>query len=203
MNFRSSLSHIRQRAFTLIEMLVVLIIVSLIVTLIVQGFGYTLGLYQRVVKSQNSAYQEVFVYHWFTSSLQSQVAMRPKDRALEGDALKLSTYSFQPLLAKQGLKTLIRWELQAQAGELVLVYAEGETRFPVQRWPRATGQFEFLDDKDQWLKSWPHEQTDSNPLPQAIRLLVNSGSDSFNYVVKVDTRQRAEVTSDELMYGRD
>lgn len=203
MNFKSSLLRMRQRAFTLIEMLVVLIIVSLIVTLIVQGFGYTLGLYQRVVKSQNNAYQEVLVYHWFTSSLQSQVAMRPDDRALEGDSVQLSTYSFQPLLAKQGVKTLIRWELQVQAGELVLGYTEGQTRFPVQRWPRATGQFEYLDDQGKWLRNWPAEKTDSNPLPKAIRLLVNSGRDSFNYVVKVETRQRAEVTSDELMYGRD
>lgn len=203
MNFKSPLLRMRQRAFTLIEMLVVLIIVSLIVTLIVQGFGYTLGLYQRVVKSQNSAYKEVFVYHWFTSSLQSQVAKRPDDRALEGDAVQLSTYSFQPLLAKQGLKTLIRWELQVQAGELVLGYAEGQTRFLVQRWPRATGQFEYLDDQGKWLRNWPAEKTDSNPLPNAIRLLVNSGRDSFNYVVKVETRQRAEITSDEILYGRD
>lgn len=203
MSFKSPLPRMRQRAFTLIEMLVVLIIVSLIVTLIVQGFGYTLGLYQRVVKSQNNAYQEAFVYHWFTSSLQSQVAMRPKDRALEGDATQLSTYSFQPLLAKQGLKTLIRWELRTQANELVLGYSEGQTHFPVQRWPQATGQFEYLDDQGRWLKNWPVEKTDTNPLPKAIRLLVNSGRDSFNYVVKVETRPRAEVTSDEVMYGRD
>lgn len=203
MSFSSPLSRLHQRAFTLIEMLVVLIIVSLIVTLIVQGFGYTLGLYQRVVKSQNNAYQEVFVYHWFTSSLQAQVAMRPGDRALEGDAIQLSTYSYQPLLAKQGLKTLIRWELQTQTDELVLGYSEGQTRFPVQRWPQATGQFEYLDEKGQWLKNWPAEKTDTNPLPKAIRLLVNSGRDSFNYVVKVDTRPSAEISSSELMYGRD
>jgi general secretion pathway protein J len=90
---KSPLHRLRQHAFTLIEMLVVLIIVSLIVTLIVQGFGYTLGLYQRVVKSQNSAYQEVFAYRWFSSSLQTQVAMRPKDRALQGDAMQLSTFA--------------------------------------------------------------------------------------------------------------
>jgi general secretion pathway protein J len=145
----------------------------------------------------------VFAYRWFSSSLQTQVAMRPKDRALQGDAMQLSTFSYQPLLAQQGLKTLIRWELQARSGELVLSYAEGQAHFPVQRWPDASGQFEYLDDNGQWLKKWPQQQTDTNPLPKAIRLVVNSGRDSFNYVAKVDTRQRAEVTSDEMLYGRD
>src|SRR5690606_13163034 len=113
-------NRLRQRAFTLIEMLVVLIIVAMVVTLIIQGFGYTLGLYQRVVKSQNTAYQQVFTYHWLSSSLSSPVAVRPKDRGLEGDASQLSTYSYQPLLAQAGLKTLVHWELQQQAGDLLL-----------------------------------------------------------------------------------
>lgn len=203
MNFKSSLSRMRQRAFTLIEMLVVLIIVSLIVTLIVQGFGYTLGLYQRVVKSQNNAYQQVFAYHWLNSSLSSPVAMRPKDRALEGDARYVSTYTYQPLLAKQGLKTLIQWELAENAGQLTLSYREGNSHFPVYQWPDAAGQFEYLDDQGQWVNRWPIQKSDTLPLPKAMRILVTSGRDSLNYVVKVDTRLRAEVTSDEVMYGRD
>jgi general secretion pathway protein J len=192
-----------QRAFTLIEMLVVMIIVAMVVTLVVQGFGYTLGLYQRVVKIQNSAYQQVFAYHWFTSSLQSQVAMRPKDRALEGDASQLSTYSYRPLLSGQGLKTLIRWELQTQNGDLLLNYSEGQAYFPVQRWPAATGEFEYLTDSGNWVKVWPAENDSTSPLPKALRLRVDSLGDSLNYLVKVETRQRAEVTMEEILYGRD
>ncbi len=203
MTFKSPALPIKQRAFTLIEMLVVLIIVSMIVTLIVQGFGYSLGLYQRVVKSQNSAYRQALAYHWLTSSLSAPVAMRPKDRALEGNAAQLSTYTYQPLLAPQGLKTLISWELQQQAGQLVLSYREGRSYFPVYQWPDASGHFEFLGDGGQWLDHWPVQKSDNLPLPQAIRVLVKAGAESLNYVVKVDTRLRAEVTSDEILYGRD
>ena len=200
---KSPLARVRQRAFTLIEMLVVMIIVAMVVTLIVQGFGYTLGLYQRVVKSQSSAYQQVFAYHWLNSSLSAPVAMRPKDRALEGDTQQVTTYTYQPLLAQQGLKTLIQWELEEKAGQLGLFYREGQTRFPVYQWLDAAGQFEYLDEQNQWVKRWPQQKSDTMPLPQAIRILVTSGRDSFNYVVKVKTRLRAEVTSDEILYGRD
>jgi len=203
MSFRSSFHRFHQRAFTLIEMLVVLIIVAMVVTLIVQGFGYTLGLYQRVVRSQNNAYQQVFTYHWLTSSLQVQVAMRPKDRGLEGDSSHLSTYSFRPLLAPQGLKTLIRWELKSNTNELVLSYVEGQIQFPVYRWPYASGQFEYLTETGQWVGRWPLEKTDSLPLPKAVRVVVNSSGESLNYVVNIETRKRAEVGMDELLYGRE
>jgi general secretion pathway protein J len=199
----SSNRHKLQRAFTLIEMLVVMIIVAMVVTLIVQGFGYTLGVYQRVVKNQNNAYQQVFAYDWFTSSLQAQVAMRPKDRGLEGDAHQLHTFSYQPLLAQQGLKTRIGWELVDQGGELQLNYREANQQFIVQRWTGAAGRFEYLDEKGQWVMRWPMEKSDLQPLPKAIRLVVNSGRETFNYVAINNTRLRAEVTAEEVMYGRD
>ncbi len=195
--------HKLQRAFTLIEMLVVMIIVAMVVTLIVQGFGYTLGVYQRVVKNQNNAYQQVFAYDWFTSSLQAQVAMRPKDRGLEGDAHQLNTFSYQPLLAQQGLKTRIGWELVDQNGELQLSYREANNQFIVQRWVGAAGHFEYLDEKGQWVARWPLEKSELQPLPKAIRLVVNSGRETFNYVAINNTRLRAEVTAEEVMYGRD
>lgn len=192
-----------QRAFTLIEMLVVMIIVAMVVTLVVQGFGYTLGVYQRVVKNQNNAYQQVFAYRWFTASLQSQVAMRPKDRALEGDARQLTTNTYQPLLASRGLKTLIAWEIVDDGNEILLNYREANQQFTVQRWQDASGHFEYLDEKGQWVQRWPLEKIDTQPLPKAIRLVVSSGRETFNYVAVTTTRQRAEVTMDEMMYGRD
>ncbi len=192
-----------QRAFTLIEMLVVMIIVAMVVTLIVQGFGYTLGVYQRVVKNQNNAYQQVFAYHWFTSSLQTQVAMRPKDKGLEGDARQLTTFTYQPLLARQGLKTRIGWELVDKGSELQLVYREANQQLIVQRWLGATGHFEYMDEKGQWVQRWPLEKSDLQPLSRVIRLIINRGEETFNYVAINTTRLRAEVTMDEVMYGRD
>ncbi len=60
-----------------------------------------------------------------------------------------------------------------------------------------------MDDQGQWVNRWPVQKSDTLPLPKAMRILITSGRDSFNYVVKVDTRLRAEVTSEEVMYGRD
>lgn len=192
-----------QRAFTLIEMLVVMIIMAMVVTLVVQGFGYTLGLYQRVVSSQNSAYQQVFTYQWFKSSLGAQVAMRPKGRGLEGSSQQLSSYSFQPLLAQAGVKTLIHWELTEVQGRLQLNYRESDSYFTVYEWPDASGRFEYLDDQGRWTDHWPTQKAELQPLPKTIRLVINSGSESFNYVAVTRTRLRAEVGFDEILYGRD
>lgn len=191
-----------QRAFTLIEMLVVLVIVGLMVTLIVQGFGYSMGLYQRVIKTQRSAYNEVLAYNWLRTSLSTQVAARPKDRGLEGNAADLSTYTYQPLLAQQGVKTRIRWQLVNDGGDVVLNYAEGNQGFNVYRWTESSAQFEYLDDKDKWIDHWPPEKAELPALPRALRVQVTSGKESRNYVVANKTRVRPIVTMDELLYGR-
>lgn len=197
-----SLTYKAQRAFTLIEMLVVLVIVGLMATLIVQGFGYSMGLYQRAIKTQRSTYSEVLAYNWLRSSLSAQIAARPKDRGLEGNAVDLSTYTYQPLLAQQGIKTRIRWQLVNDDGDVALDYREGNQSFRVFTWSGSTAQFEYLDDKDQWVNIWPPTKTDAPALPRALRIHVFDGKEAHNYVVSTKTRLRPEVTMDEMLYGR-
>ncbi len=191
-----------QKAFTLVEMLVVMVIVGLLITVIMQGFGYSMGLYQRVVRVQKSAYEEVLVYGWLRSTLGSQVAVRPKDRGLEGSLDALSTYTYEPLVESSGLKTRVSWRLLQASDAVTLEYREGDRLFTAYRWPDSTGQFEYLDDKGQWINQWPAEKSDLPPLPQSVRLLISTGKEVRNYVVTVSTRKRAEITMDEVLYGR-
>lgn len=198
---RHLLTH-SQRAFTLIEMLVVLVLVGLMATLIVQGFGYSMGLYQRVIKTQHSAYSEVLAYNWLRSSLSTQIAARPKDRGLEGNAADLSTYTYQPLLAQQGIKARIRWQLINDGGDAILTYSEGNQSFRVYSWPESSAQFEYLNDTGKWINYWPPEKTDIPALPRALRVQIITGGEARNYVVAVKTRPRPIVTMDEMLYGR-
>ncbi|RZA07813.1 MAG: type II secretion system protein [Moraxellaceae bacterium] len=200
---RSSLKFSRfQKAFTLVEMLVVMVIVGLLITVIMQGFGYSMGMYQRVIRTQKNAYGEVLVYNWLRSTLGSQVAARPKDRGLEGNINSLSTYTYEPLVNQPGLKTRIDWRVLQERDAVSLEYREGNTFFAVYRWPESTAQFEYRDEKGEWLNHWPAEKSDNPPLPQSVRLLINTGKETRNYVVKVITRKRPEVTMDEVLNGR-
>lgn len=191
-----------QKAFTLVEMLVVMVIVGLLITVIMQGFGYSMGMYQRVVRTQKSAYNEVLVYDWLRSTLGAQVAARPKDRGLDGTVNTLATYTFSPLVEQAGLKSRIAWQLVQNENAVTLEYREGNTIFTVYRWPESTGQFEYLDEKGQWHNRWPAEKSDLPPLPESVRLLINTSGEVRNYVVKVSTRKRPEISMDEALYGR-
>lgn len=186
-----------QRAFTLIEMLVVMVIVSLLITVIMQGFGYSLGLYQRVVTTQKNAYSEVLAYNWLRSSLGISVAARPRDLGLEGNASEVTTYSYQPLVERVGLKTRISWQLIQDSDNLRLAYREGNASFDVYRWPAATGRWEYMDEKQQWHHKWPAEKSALTPLPSAVKIQVTTGSDIKNYVVAIKTRKRPEIRMDE------
>jgi general secretion pathway protein J len=172
------------------------------VTLIVQGFGYSMGMYQRVIKTQRSAYNEVLAYNWLRTSLSTQVAARPKDRGLEGNTIDLSTYTYQPLLAQQGVKTLVRWQLINDGSDVILHYIEGTQAIDVYRWPESRARFEYINDKGEWIDHWPPEKSELPPLPRALRVQVTSGNESHNYVVANKTRVRPIVTMDELLYGR-
>lgn len=191
-----------QRAFTLVEMLVVMVIVGLLITVIMQGFGFSMGMYQRVVRVQKNAYSEVLTYNWLRSTLGAQVAARPKDRGLEGGINSLSTYSYEPLVEQNGLKTRIEWHLVPAATGVSLEYREGNNLFSVYRWPDSTAQFEYQDERGQWVNRWPLEKSEAPPLPEAVRVVISSGGEVRNYVVKVATRKRAEITMDEALYGR-
>lgn len=193
----------RQSAFTLIEMLVVLIIVAMVVTVVMQGFGYSLGLYQRVVKNQANAYQQAFAYRWFASTLQSQVAMRPKDLGLEGNQYQLSTYTYNSLIGAPGLKTRIAWELETNDGDLLLGYREGKRQFTVNTWVGAKGQFQYMDIEKNWRDLWLPQKDEPAALPNAIRLQIHQGDKLLNFVVTTETRLRAIITADEKMYGRE
>ena len=186
-----------QRAFTLIEMLVVMVIVSLLITVIMQGFGYSLGLYQRVVTTQKNAYSEVLAYNWLRSTLGVSVAARPRDLGLEGNAFEVTTYSYQPLVEPAGVKTRINWRLIQDSDKLRLEYREGSTNFSVYSWPAATGYWEFMDEKQQWHSKWPLEKSVLTPLPSAVKIQVTTGSDIKNYVVAIKTRKRPEIRMDE------
>lgn len=191
-----------QKAFTLVEMLVVMVIVGLLITVIMQGFGFSMGMYQRVIRVQKNAYSEVLAYDWLRSTLGSQVAARPKDRGLEGSVTGLSTYTFVPLIDQPGLKTRVGWQLLQSGSNVGLEYREGNSLFKVYTWPDSRGQFEYLDEKGQWHTQWPLDKTDPPSLPQSVRLLITSGSEVRNYVVNVSTRKRSEITMDEMLYGR-
>lgn len=193
---------VSQRAFTLVEMLVVMVLISLLVTLLMQGFGYAMGIYQRVVQHQHSSYSETMMYQWLESTLGAQIAARPKDRGLEGNRSELSTYSFRPLVASPGIKTLVNWQLEQSSGQLSLVYKEGQQSFVVRNWPLGDGEFEYLAVDGKWYSQWPVEKTPDPSLPDAVRLVIHEGADVLNYVVVVETRKRPEVTMEEAQYGR-
>lgn len=189
-----------QRAFTLIEMLVVMVIIGLLVTVIMQGFGYSLGMYQRVVKLQHNAYTDVLVYSWLRSTLGASVAARPKNKGLEGNTVEVVTETYQPLVAVQGLRTKVVWMLVQGSESLRLEYREGNTTFNVHSWPQATGRWEYMDDKKGWHNKWPLSANELPSLPNAIRLQVFKQQEEFNYVVIVSGRKTAEVTAEEAMH---
>jgi len=188
-----------QKGLTLLEVLVVLVIVSLVATMMMQGFGYTMGMYQRVVNTQRDGYKQVMAYKWLRQTLSATAPPRDYDVYFKADAQGLVATSFHPLFRAAEGKTVIGWRVESTAVGWALIYTEAEQDFQVLQGDDGLASFEYLDAQDSWRDSWPPEEVEPRRIPEAVRLMV--GED--NYTAVINTRKTAEVGFDEVLYGRD
>lgn len=198
-----------QKAFTLVELLVVLVIVGLMVTLIMQGFTYSMGVYQRVVVSQKNAYSEAMAAEWFRSAMSTQVAARQNEKGLIGNDAELTTATYNPLLGEAGVRARIGWKLAQDGNRLSLIYIEMNQELVVQSWIGANGKFEYLDKKGKWTSYWPPIPATElavnrvNPLlPVAVRILIRNGQEIRYTLATVETRLLAEPSREEVYIGQ-
>jgi general secretion pathway protein J len=189
-----------QRGVTLLEMLVVMVIVSLVATMMMQGFGFTMGVYQRVVQSQKDTYREILVVSWLRQTLANLVSPRESDALVKGEATQISGLTFQPLVSSDKGKTAIQWRLAAESSTSRLYYRELDQEFLVYTWQQqAEARFQYMDTHQEWHDHWPPDTATEQQIPTAVRLSVG---DQF-YTVQSANRVKAEVFIDELLYGRE
>lgn len=185
----------RQKGFTLLEMIVVLLITGMISALLMQGFIYMAGIYSAVDRRQQVLLSNQLIQGWLGDSVRGLV--NGIDSATEGEYYKgppfrgnetgFAALNLHSLSNAGGVMRPIRmeWKLQrTNAGELELLYEEERSAqatpdtFTARRWPRGTGRFSYLSN-GQWYSEFPLPSASwGSPnqllLPDAIRLEIDS-----------------------------
>lgn len=180
------MSRSRERGFTLLETLVMLIISSLAVMMLFQalaGFNHSR---QRIAATEGVRNNDAVVLGWIRESFRGVVAIdapgkppKPDDPAagLRGDADGFTALTIAPLLGPQGTPVKVQWRIESDARGQRLVYEEaGQAPLILPLGGTGGLRFVYLDQDGEAMTSWPPQLGLQAPLPVAIALQFGSGA---------------------------
>lgn len=166
-------STFRQRGFTLLEILVVLVIVSLTSGILFQAMGQVAQLQKKFGVELVHTQQGEMLSNWFQQSIEGLLPDYPDGKnKFSGTERRLSGLTTNPLAAENGVPSSLVWEFafDADTGETRLLYGSGKDAAPVISWQGNKGKFAYLDSKGELHESWPPRLGLWPQLPSAIRV---------------------------------
>lgn len=129
-------SRRKQGAFTLLEMIVVLLVVSFIGTLLMQGLSYASKANQSLHQNLGRGQVRALTFDWFRDAVENLVAPEAGEVRwrLRGDELSFEAMSAAALDRRAGIPTPLAFRLERRAGEdrTELIYVR---RLEDSRWP--------------------------------------------------------------------
>lgn len=169
----------RQTAFTLLELLVVLVLVSFITTLLIQGMAYVAKVNETFLKEGGQRQVRELVDGWFVDAIAALSAPERGDPSgrFRGDALSFQGVTLASMDRREGVPTpfAFRVEVQTQArdpgadAELIYVRLQADQRWPLVRLA-ADSHFEYQDSAGAWHSDWPPAAELADMLPDAVAL---------------------------------
>lgn len=144
--------------FTLVEILVVMIITGFIVTILLQSL-------QQVFRLQTHFGHEIFhtqngaMYaDWYRQSINGLMPdYKDGKHKFRGERRQMSGLTLAPLGLENSAATPFVWrlEFEPKTGMSGLYYGESRSEEPILVWEGSSGQFSYLDEKNELHDSWP------------------------------------------------
>lgn len=178
----------RERAFTLMETLVMLLISAMAMALMFQALAGFNRSRERVAALEGVRNNGTVVLDWLRDSIRGLVAfdmtgltVNADDPVLglKGNAQGFTATTLNPLLGTTGVPVTVSWQVQPAADGDRLVYREtGQPPLTLPLREVGTLHFDYLDKDGKAHASWPPQLGLQKPLPQAVELLTDGGDGS-------------------------
>jgi prepilin-type N-terminal cleavage/methylation domain-containing protein len=166
-------SRARSRAFTLIEMLVVLIIVGMTATLLFQMLSQTIRMQRNAGIQIADAQQGTMEADWLRQLVNGlQPDYQDGKSVFKGSARLMSGQSNNPLTVDYGAPMPFTLELAYDnERDLTRLYYGRSTEHTVlMYWPHDVGRLLYIDASGDSHETWPPALGQWPQLPQAVRL---------------------------------
>lgn len=178
----------KQAAFTLIEVLVVLIIVGMLSGVLFQALERAYRLQERFGTELFKVQQGQMATDWYRQSIQGLYPDYPDGNHLfRGNEKEFSGLSSNPLSDDYGAPTAIQWKIKHNQpnGSNELVYIDHQRETTLLSWRGNSARFIYLDEQQAPHESWPPPLGKYPQLPQQIQLEANSTGDLITIVATV------------------
>lgn len=164
------MSSSSESGMTLLEMLVVLVIASMALALGFQSLGQWRRANAAIETLTLQGRQMMLSRSWLESSIRG---LHPvEDTPFAGESDHWEGVTLQPVLETQGGATAMRWEIQREAGGVVLALEEAGRALALPLGEFAGARFEYLDREGRLHPQWPPALGISDHLPAAVGLVL-------------------------------
>lgn len=191
-------STARNRGFTLLEMLVVIVLTALIMGLLMQVFYYVLQFRETFLTRVEAHRVEVLRSQWLHQVV-AHVHPVPEgaDEEFRGDANGLQGSTLAPLNIDFGAPTVFSVALESAAGRNVLRYREGgAVDWILAEWPGGSSALQYLDHDGRWQSQWPVASLGDQtaPLPAAVMLTWSNDNTQRVWVIRLSRAAKLKPT---------
>ena len=173
----------KQRGFTLLEVMVVLVIAGLTSTLLYQMSGFFLNVHSRVLQHVDRQTEELLSREWLAQT----VAHLSPDYdqpfgGVKGNRDSLSFLSLSSLEDQPGAPVRIHWRIQRSKDGSNLIYQSGESAWLVKTIIGAQLEFQYRNSMGIWSGEWPPDGMRKSDLPAMILLTTLEGNNNDIYL---------------------
>ncbi|MNF50212.1 hypothetical protein D3C84_315020 [compost metagenome] len=164
-----------QGAFTLLEMLVVLLMVSFISALLIQALAYIGKVNQSFHQHAGRKQAQALALGWFRDTVENLVVPEAGEASwrFRGDELSFEAVSTMALDRRAGVPLPFAFRLEPLPNgggtELIYVRRLEDSRWPLLRF-QGPAHFQYLDGSGRWTRDWPPAAGLADTLPDALVL---------------------------------
>ena len=167
----------RDRGFTLMETLVMLVLVSITALLMFQMLGSYRIARERFMAHSGDFDRQWLFSAWFADSVRG---LRPvPGEPLQGTRTAFSGVSLNPLFGPPGAPARVSWNLQrARDGAWTMRYTEdGVARWALPLSNAGEARFAYVDAEGNTMDAWPPDTGVQDELPASVALLRGNDDD--------------------------
>lgn len=175
----------KERGFTLLEMLVVLVLTGFITTILFEGLSQTFRLQQHFGVEMFNTQQGAMRSDWFRQSINGLMPDHEDGRnKFKGDERRMSGLTTAPLTPESVGLAPLTWQLRfdPESGETRLHYGAENDAPAILAWPGNSGRFVYLDNKGEAHDTWPPFLGNWPQLPNAIYLEAKRSDEPYTLV---------------------
>jgi len=191
----SPLSHKNSsNAFTLVEMLVVMVLLALIIGILFQGLGLVGKVHNRLIPRVQQLQLNSLQEQWFRGSVSGLIAAVNIEELFIGTSTGFKGLSVSPLNSPYNAPAIIKWSINESDDKKSLNYQQQQFSWKIKTYNNNSDlEFFYLDNNGQWSNSWVAKFTsDKQPLlPDAIALKSFIGDNEHWWVAVINGEKNA------------